>query len=195
MEEAAEREAALEVDRREGGPHHGQRMLGGRGLILWSIASRLTAEKGAQRFRNGQPSEDCLPLRKSIAFFRSTDGRLQPSGPSARGRVTMCKAGEAQTGLKIQIGGTPGGRQVSPEMSTEEFVNGTEERLNKVAEAISMAVDPFFSRLSQLEVKPSECTIEFGVNAGGEAGVPFVTKGTVGANFKIALKWDWGKVK
>lgn len=93
----------------------------------------------------------------------------------------------------IQVTDVPGSGQVSPEMSIEEFVEGTNEKLQTVATVVVEAVGPFFERLSTIAQKPSECSIEFGVNAGGEAGIPFVTKGTVGANFKVTVKWSWGQ--
>jgi hypothetical protein len=39
-------------------------------------------------------------------------------------------------------------------------------------------------------IKPSEVKLTFGVKLGGEAGVPFVEKGTAEANVTIALTWS-----
>ena len=96
-----------------------------------------------------------------------------------------------QTRLKIQIGSSAVGATVSPEMSAEDFLGATPDKLSEVAGMVDIATQSFFTKLSALEQKPKECVIEFGVNAGGEAGVPFVTKGTIGANFKVSLKWEW----
>ena len=38
-------------------------------------------------------------------------------------------------------------------------------------------------------IKPSEVELVFGVTLGGEAGVPFVAKGTAEANVQITLTW------
>jgi len=38
-------------------------------------------------------------------------------------------------------------------------------------------------------LKPGEVEIEFGVELGGELGIPMITKGEAKANFKITLKW------
>lgn len=95
------------------------------------------------------------------------------------------------TAFKIQVGGTPGGAQVMPESASDDFIDGTADKLGSVAAAVEVATGAFMERLNQLKLKPSECVLEFGVNVGGEAGVPFITKGTVGANFKVALKWTW----
>jgi hypothetical protein len=37
--------------------------------------------------------------------------------------------------------------------------------------------------------RPSELTVEFGVELGGKAGIPFVTEGSASANFKVQLTW------
>lgn len=37
---------------------------------------------------------------------------------------------------------------------------------------------------------PDKFSVEFGIEAGGEAGIPFVTKGTAKAAFKVALEWS-----
>jgi hypothetical protein len=37
---------------------------------------------------------------------------------------------------------------------------------------------------------PGKIELEFGVELGGEAGVPLVTKGTAKANFKVVLTWS-----
>lgn len=42
---------------------------------------------------------------------------------------------------------------------------------------------------------PSKVTMEFGIQAGGETGVPFVTKGTAQANVKVTIEWDLSKDK
>ncbi len=42
---------------------------------------------------------------------------------------------------------------------------------------------------------PSKVTMEFGLQAGGETGVPFVTKGTTQANVKVTIEWDLSKDK
>ncbi|XZN96727.1 MAG: CU044_2847 family protein [Microcoleus sp.] len=43
------------------------------------------------------------------------------------------------------------------------------------------------------KLAPSKVIMEFGVQAGGETGVPFVTKGSAQANVKITIEWDLSK--
>jgi len=37
---------------------------------------------------------------------------------------------------------------------------------------------------------PSKVTLEFGLQAGGETGIPFITKGTAQANVKVTIDWE-----
>lgn len=41
-------------------------------------------------------------------------------------------------------------------------------------------------------LKPGEVEVEFGVELGGELGIPMVTKGEAKANFKVTLRWVIG---
>jgi Trypsin-co-occurring domain 1 len=40
---------------------------------------------------------------------------------------------------------------------------------------------------------PQKFSVEFGVEVGGEAGIPFVTKGTAKASFTVSLEWSSSK--
>jgi hypothetical protein len=101
----------------------------------------------------------------------------------------IMNADMTRSAFQIQVGGVSG--QVAPESASSDFIDGTADKLDAVANAVEVATQSFMEKLSALKVKPSECTLEFGVNVGGEAGIPFITKGTAGANFKVALKWAW----
>ncbi len=89
----------------------------------------------------------------------------------------------------IQVAGQPGSG-VTPQMSVKDFVEGSKEQFTRIAEVVEVAGQSLVNRIAKLATKPAECAIEFGISAGGEAGVPFVTKGTVGANFKVTIKWN-----
>jgi len=88
----------------------------------------------------------------------------------------------------IQVAGQPGGG-VTPQMNVQDFIDGSKEQFIRIAEVVEVAGHSLVNRIAKLATKPTECAIEFGISAGGEAGVPFVTKGTVGANFKVTIKW------
>jgi len=95
----------------------------------------------------------------------------------------------------IQVADVVSSGAVMPQMSVDEFVQGTKETLEKVGKVVAEAVNPVFEQLHRMTSKPSEFALEFGVNVAGEHGVPWVAKGTIGANFKITLKWNWGEVE
>lgn len=40
------------------------------------------------------------------------------------------------------------------------------------------------------DATPSKVTLEFGLQAGGETGIPFVTKGSAQANVKVTIEWE-----
>ena len=54
------------------------------------------------------------------------------------------------------------------------------EKIGGVAEAVLESLKA---------IRPGAVELEFGVELGGEMGVPLVTKGQAKANFKITLKW------
>jgi Trypsin-co-occurring domain 1 len=99
-------------------------------------------------------------------------------------------AAATKVAFKIEVAAASGGG-LRPEMSPDRFLNATQETLRGIADIIEESCAAFVERLNTMNAKPKECAIEFGVNAGGEAGVPFVAKGTLGANFKVSLKWSW----
>lgn len=85
----------------------------------------------------------------------------------------------------------PGIYGVALQSQDDRFSRATRETLDKVVEVVRESCSAFVEELGGLETKPSELMLEFGVSVGGEAGVPFVTKGSITANFKVALTWKW----
>tara|TARA_R110000851_G_scaffold65309_1_gene148429 strand:- start:1516 stop:1842 length:327 start_codon:yes stop_codon:yes gene_type:complete len=78
---------------------------------------------------------------------------------------------------------------VTPEANTNDFVGATEEKLRQVSELIREGCANVAVNLFSIENPPAEIGMEFGVDVGGEAGIPFVTKGTINANFKVSVTW------
>jgi Trypsin-co-occurring domain 1 len=52
--------------------------------------------------------------------------------------------------------------------------------INEVGAAAKVAAE---------RLQPDALSMEFGLEVGGEAGVPFVTKGTATANFTVSVEW------
>jgi Trypsin-co-occurring domain 1 len=62
--------------------------------------------------------------------------------------------------------------------------------LNKELKQISGVASAVIDALSA--IGPDAIEVEFGVELGGELGLPLVTKGSAKANFKVTLKWENG---
>jgi hypothetical protein len=64
-------------------------------------------------------------------------------------------------------------------------------KLESVGDAAGKACVHLFEKLEAAlgEVRPNEVTVEFSITLGGEAGVPFVAKGSAEAAFSISATW------
>lgn len=83
----------------------------------------------------------------------------------------------------------PGVQAVTPQSATEDFVRATENKLKEVSELVRKSWQSMVTDISSLPSPPAEIGLEFGIDVGAEAGVPFITKGSLGANFKVTLTW------
>ena len=86
--------------------------------------------------------------------------------------------------LRIQVK-NPG---LSAAGVSDKFIDASGAVVDRIAETINGFAGEVLSKLA-LE-KPSKIKIEFGVNAGGKAGVPFVTEGSIDAHLKIEVEWE-----
>jgi hypothetical protein len=87
----------------------------------------------------------------------------------------------------IQVNSESG--PVVPQGATEDFIRATQEKLKQVTEVVRTSWEGMVADISKLPTPPEEIGIEFGVDVGAEGGIPFITKGSIGANFKISLVW------
>lgn len=92
-----------------------------------------------------------------------------------------------QKTLVVQITDNHGG--ALPEAGTDDFVTATEEKLAQVANLVKTSCSGMAQNLLEIPNAPAEVAMEFGVDVGGEVGIPFVTKGTLNANFKVSVVW------
>lgn len=76
---------------------------------------------------------------------------------------------------------------VTPQADTEGFSKLSAEQIEQVISTASSVAACVATVMKT--IGPAGAEVEFGIQAGGEAGVPFVAKGTIGAHFKITLKW------
>jgi NTP-dependent ternary system trypsin peptidase co-occuring protein len=65
-----------------------------------------------------------------------------------------------------------------------------QESVEKIVEGYALVVLDKVQKGLEKGPKPSKVNLEFGIQAGGEAGLPFVAKGTIDANIKVSLEWQ-----
>lgn len=90
-------------------------------------------------------------------------------------------------GFSIEIASP--GEEFSFESARDRLVDATRDKIAQVADVVGSAAESMVGKLKKLPERPTEISIEFGVNVGAEGQVPFVTKGSIGANFKVTLTW------
>jgi Trypsin-co-occurring domain 1 len=72
---------------------------------------------------------------------------------------------------------------------TQRFRTIMSSTINGYAETLIGAIQSGLAK----DLAPSKVTMEFGIQAGGETGIPFVTKGSAQANVKVTIEWDLSK--
>ena len=85
---------------------------------------------------------------------------------------------------------------VSQELQAVAALDNVVDRTNKFKESLKTAVcgysEMFLNAVKQgmEHIQPDKLTLEFGIQMGGEAGFPLVTKGTAQANIKVTIEWN-----
>ncbi|HTV27744.1 MAG TPA: CU044_2847 family protein [Xanthobacteraceae bacterium] len=94
------------------------------------------------------------------------------------------------TEIIIQV--NPQASAVLAQAATDDFIKATQAKLKEVTELIKSSWEGMVKDISRLSSPPAEVGLEFGIDVGAEGGVPFITKGSIGANFKISIIWRKG---
>ena len=71
--------------------------------------------------------------------------------------------------------------QQTTQQAIQNFAN-----LQNTIKAFAVYTLNSFKEISNANV--DKVTLEFGVNIGGEAGIPYITKGSIGSNLKITVE-------
>ena len=87
---------------------------------------------------------------------------------------------ELSNGAVVGVEMAPGAELVG----TDRVPSIDFEQVKRVIEGIGSDLGDAIQRLA-----PSTGTLEFGIEMGGEAGVPFVAKGTATAHVTVTLEW------
>ena len=110
--------------------------------------------------------------------------------PFDRSNRAIYRLGVDQDGKPIEIavevvegGGNIPRNATSLRSVSKDLTANLENELKAVERIARTALDALTS------LRPGEVEIEFGIELGGELGIPLVTKGEAKANFKITLKW------
>ncbi|RAM49332.1 MAG: hypothetical protein C6Y22_23595 [Hapalosiphonaceae cyanobacterium JJU2] len=69
---------------------------------------------------------------------------------------------------------------------TERFKESLVTTINGYSQILLDSVQQGVNGLT----KPNKVTLEFGLQMGGEAGIPLVAKGTAQANVKVTIEWN-----
>ncbi len=75
-----------------------------------------------------------------------------------------------------------------PRNASRDIVRKVAKELGEQLEPLSAVADTIRNALIAAN-NPSEIEVEFGLELGGEGGIPMIMEGSAKANFKITLKW------
>jgi hypothetical protein len=92
--------------------------------------------------------------------------------------------------------------QESDELQAVGYIDDIQERTERFKTTMvstvrgysKIVLDTVQKSMTDLRT-PTKVTMEFGLQAGGESGIPFVTKGSAQANVKVTIEWDLSKDK
>ncbi len=90
----------------------------------------------------------------------------------------------------------------SDELQAVGYLDNIHERTEKLRQSMTSTIRGYSQTvLSSVEeamadlTAPSKLTLEFGLQVGGETGVPFIAKGTAQANMQVTVEWELNKNK
>ena len=90
--------------------------------------------------------------------------------------------------IKIQVVPLPVGG-ASPQALLSSLKTLSPDQLAAIGNLVDQVQRWLIAKLDQAAPRPSGVSLEFGVDVAGEGGVPFITKGSIGANFKVKMEW------
>jgi hypothetical protein len=120
--------------------------------------------------------------KKTPQFFQEGQIKRKPGTNRAVYTIPGRSEGDAPTLVLVECAEGSGTvpRNVA---SFQEFKQSFQKEMDAVG-LVAQSVVETFKRLS-----PGEVEIEFGIELGGAAGIPMITKHEAKANFKVTLKW------
>lgn len=76
------------------------------------------------------------------------------------------------------------------EERTENFKNGLEVTIQNYSIIVLNSIQNIKHNPPEDITKLKNIQLEFGVQIGGEVGIPFITKGSIESNVKVTLTWE-----
>jgi hypothetical protein len=120
-------------------------------------------------------------------FHESENPRVPHSEGTNRAVYRIPSKTKAGKPLSIAVECVEGGGNV-PRDATSFRRIARELDFQDEFKAVAAVAESVLNSLKAL--RPGAVEIEFGVELGGEMGIPLVTKGEAKANFKVTLKWS-----
>ncbi|WP_204105162.1 MULTISPECIES: CU044_2847 family protein [Spirulina sp. CCY15215] len=138
-------------------------------------------------------------MRSAIAFQGWRDAIAYSKNISSQAIATMS--------LKVTTIKAPDGKEIYiqyDELDSDELqavgasdiIDDIQARTDRLKSVLSSTVQVYSQTIlssikdASEDIKPSKVTLEFGLQLGGEMGIPFVTKGTAQANVAVTIEWD-----
>ncbi|MCI0606990.1 hypothetical protein L0156_28730 [bacterium] len=97
------------------------------------------------------------------------------------------------TGVFVQVTPLPPGGVVTPQSVKGTIRKIGPEQLQAASAVVADIHKWLFAKLKEIGPEPDTVSLEFGIDAQAEAGIPFITKGTIGANFRVSMEWQKNK--
>ena len=106
---------------------------------------------------------------------------------------------EATEGVSVAPASTESGEERPTSFDTRG-TRGIQQKMMQNFEAVEGTIRAYTSHTLNALKKVTDAnidkvTLEFGVTLGGEAGVPYVTKGTVESNLKIKVECSYSTIE
>jgi len=78
---------------------------------------------------------------------------------------------------------------ITDDERTKRFKKGLESNIRNYSSMVMESVKNSVDKENSSSLKSIE--LEFGLQIGGEAGIPFITKGTVQSNLNVKVAWEF----
>lgn len=91
-------------------------------------------------------------------------------------------------GVYIQVVPAQGGG-TTPQSVRSTLKQFSPDQLKALGSIVGDVQAWLSTKLNEMTPRPNAFSLEFGIDAEGEAGIPFITKGSIAANFKVKMEW------